>query len=385
MVHETSVMRNLKTQKRFIPPFCPNKLCSFHHTKDLPSSQWWRNHGWNELKNFPHWMRRFRCSKCQKTFTFSFFKLEFWEQFRRLNESIFTMHTSGLSNREIGRQINHSESLVRKRLSKMTRWAYLEDTYRQRDLVIKEPIAYDGLENFSHSQFAPNNINQAIGKESYFIYDFNFAPINRKGRMSDRQKEKKKDLELEHNCYPKNILRTTTTTLLSRLIERCQDKVLILHSDEHFQYRRSVKWDLRHHKIVHETISSKAHRNFQNPLFAVNNADLMIRHRSAAFKRETIAFSKHSIAMVEKYQLFRIHKNYMRPIFYKKQKRDLRAHLDSPAVRLGIAEKILNFREFFKQRRTLSQVPLHSDWLQFFLKIDTLSRRKILSNNRIYA
>lgn len=325
-------------------------------------------------------MQRYKCKSCCRTFTYSFFKLEFCEQFRKINQIILKLLVSGASNREISRIIGHSEHLIRSRIRKMARWGLLAHAKFISGIKISEPIVYDGLENFSYSQFDPNNINHAIGKESYFTYDFNFAPINRKGRMNFSQKLKKRELERKFGPYPKNILRTTTKTLIHRLCMNSENKFLYLHTDEHFQYRRAIERDLNSLDIEHHTISSKAYRNFQNPLFAVNNFDMQIRQKSAAFKRETIAFAKHSIGMIEKFILFMVFKNYMRPIFYKKQIRDPMANTQSPAMRLKLTKKILTMQEFFRTRITGSQVNLNPEWKNYFRRIDPLSRRPIKSN-----
>ena len=314
-------------------------------------------------------------------FSVSFFKLEFREHYRTLNQTIFKLFTSGcFSKCEIARVIGHSEHLVRDRVSKMARWSLLEQAHRTKDVSINEAVAYDGLENFSYSQFDPNNINHAIGKNTYFTYDFNFAPINRKGKMNLEQKLRKKELEEKYGKYPSNILRTTTRSLLGRLVNRCDGGELVLYSDEHFQYKRAIERDLAKKSIVHKTISSKACRNFQNPLFPVNNFDIQIRQKSAPFSRETISFSKTSIAMIESFVLTIIQRNYMRPIFYNKQVRDQTIHKESPAMRLGVCDRILSFRDFFSLRKTASQVRLNSDWLNYFKKIDPLSRRLITPN-----
>jgi len=377
MFEDKSIKRALEKQNNFRPPYCPNNLCAYHHH---PTAHWFQKYGWNSLKNFPYKMRRGRCLRCRKTFTYSFFKLEFGEQHRTLNPTIFRLYTTGLSKCEIARIVRHSEHLVRCRLSKMARWALLQHAQWTQNLSLSEPIVYDGLENFSHSQYDPNNINHAIGKNSYFTYDFNFAPMNRKGKMNMDQKLRKKELEVQFGKYPSNILRTTSKRVFQRLFEKSDKAWLSLYTDEHFQYKKALQFDLRNEEILQETTSSKAARNFQNPLFAVNNFDLLIRQKSAAFKRETIAFSKHSISMVEKFVLAMIQKNYMRPIFYKKHVRDPKVHSDSPAMRVGVCRKILSFHEFFKVRHTASQVPLNEDWFQFYLKKDPLSRRKIVPN-----
>lgn len=256
----------------------------------------------------------------------------------------------------------------------MSRWGLLKHAKFCESLKVEEPIVYDGLENFSFSQYDPNNINQAMGKDSFFVYDFNFSPINRKGTMMPGQKKKKERLERIFGRYPTDGLRTSTKRVFERLLQKADE--LTLHSDEHFQYRRVVEEDLKGARIRHLKTSSKITRNYRNPLFPVNYLDLQIRQESAAFRRETIAFSKHSIAMQESYFLYVLYRNYMRPKFFKRPIGDPRSR-ESPAMRVGLTDKILDFRGLFGQRVLPTHVELNEDWKNLYHRIDPLSRRPI--------
>jgi hypothetical protein len=267
--------------------------------------------------------------------------------------------------------------MVRGRRTKMSRWGLLKHAKFCENLAVEEPMAYDGLENFAFSQFDPNNINQAMGDDSFFVYDFNYSPINRKGKMMPGQKLKKKKIEDVFGRYPGNGLRTSTRRVISRLVEKAKGDLTLL-TDEHFQYRRVIEKDLKGKKIIHIKTSSKITRNYQNPLFPVNYLDLQIRQENAAFRRETIAFSKHSIAMLESYFLYVYYRNYMRPKFFKKQKKDPLSQW-SPAMRLGLTEKILSFHESFHGRVLLTHVKLNEDWANLYHRRDPLSRRPIKS------
>lgn len=256
----------------------------------------------------------------------------------------------------------------------MSRWGLLKHAKLCERLKVEEPIVYDGLENFAFSQYDPNNINQALGKESFFVYDFNFCPLNRKGKMTTHQVRRKAKIEKAFGRYPTDGIRSSTRRVFERLIERSKTK-LTLHSDEHFQYRRVVEDGLKG-RIKHIKTSSKRVRDYQNPLFAVNYLDLQIRQESAAFRRETIAFSKHSVAMQESYFLYVLYRNYMRPKFYKKPLGDPRSH-ESPAMRVGLTGKILAFRELFGLRVLPTHVSLNEDWKNLYHRVDALSRRRI--------
>ena len=289
----------------------------------------------------------------------------------------------GVSNEAIARRCHTSEWLVRFRLQKMSRWSLLQHAFLVQTLPVREALVYDGLENFSYSQYDPNNVNHAIGRESFFTYDFNFSPMNRKGRMSERQKTQKELLEKQFGKYPPSAIRKSTRDLFKRLHQKSIGDTLFLFSDNHFQYRRVVERDLKDLKIEHHKVSSKVYRNSKNKLFAVNHFDAQIRHNSGAFKRETIAFSKHSIAMMEKFVLFATYKNYLRPLFFKKHKKMPDSNKKSPAMMVGLTKKIFRFHEFFSERITYPQISLHKDWEDLFFRRDLFSRRSIAAYNGI--
>ncbi len=372
-----SIDREINRQSRFKPPFCPNPTCQFH-SRENTNTCFYVNYGWSKIGRFPYRTKRYLCKKCLKTFSYTFFFLDYGERLWGLNEAIFEMRSNGASSMcGIARRIRTSEHLVRRRLIKMSRFSLLKHAYLTRKLPVLETIVYDGLQNFSYSQYDPNNINHAIGKETLFLYDFNFAPMNRKGRMSTRQKVIKKKLEEKHGPYPRDAIRTATRNIVARLHSRSPTKVLNFLSDNHFQYRRAIREDLPHLRIRHATVPSKIYRNYRNQLFAINHLDMLSRHHLAPFKRETISFSKTSISMQECFALFTVYKNYMRPRFVKKHKLDPLSNLRSPAMDAGVTDKILNFRDFFQNRVTIPQVELSSDWLSLVRRIDRYSRRPI--------
>jgi hypothetical protein len=233
---------------------------------------------------------------------------------------------------------------------------------------ILEPVAFDGLENFASSQYDPNNINQVIGSHSLFIYDFNFASLNRKGRMSKWQKQRLADIVTKFGRYDPTAIRIATRDIISRIHERRYGaNPLVLLSDEHFQYRKALHEDLKIPTLVHKTVSSKACRNYQNLLFSVNHADLLIRQNTASFARETISFSKTAGRMCQRYALFMVHKNYMCPQFTKKQVRRDEAEKKSPAQRLGLCQRLLGFQDIFHHRSLeRSTHSMNEDWKCFW-------------------
>jgi hypothetical protein len=313
--------------------------------------------------------QRFRCLGCLHRFSEHASSIHFRlkKPDPALNSKIFRLSLEGISIRRIARFLNISEHCARIRLFRLSRQAFCFHAELLANWKINEAICFDGLENFAGSQYDVNNLQQALGFNSLFIYDFNLATMNRKGHMSEWQKKRLREIEHDFGRYNPNSIRFATQIIISRLVEKWGKKSPFqLISDEHFQYRRVVQIDLRHLKIKHETISAKACRNFQNILFSVNHADLVIRQQLAPFSRETIAFSKTHAVMCQKYALFMVYKNYMAPQFTKVHVRRPQAHLKSPAQEIGMTNRLLDFEDiFYKLPSSNDEELLNDDWKCF--------------------
>jgi hypothetical protein len=315
--------------------------------------------------------KRYKCARCFRRFCENSKLLHFRlkKADPALNAKILLFSVRSISNRCMARILNFSEHCARIRLRRLAQRSLCFQDELLREYKITEPLCFDGLENFAGSQYDVNNIQQVLGRDSLFIYDFNLATMNRKGRMSDWQKKRLQEIQRAFGRYNPRAIRLATKTLLERIQKKWGlASPLILLSDEHFQYRRVINEDLKHLDIEHHTVSSKACRNFQNILFPVNHADLLIRQQVAAFTRETISFSKTHASMCQRYALFMIHKNFMRPQFTKPHVRRPEAHFKSPAQIAGLCDRILSFEDiFYKAASTHDIEKLSEDWRHFSL------------------
>lgn len=345
-------------------PTCPNPKCPDNKQKLIRI-------GFSRPIACLHGKRRqrFKCLSCGVKCTENVHKLHYRLRHKDpgLNAKILQLVVHGLSNRQIALLSNVSSHCVGIRIRKLAQSALSFHHQCLKRVSIDEALAFDGLENFSGSQYDPNNIQQAVGRNSLFIYDFNFASLNRKGRMSPWQKRRLAVIVDQKGRYNPRAIRVASKDLIERLHKMHHDRPLIICSDEHFQYRRVLREDLKEHNIQHLTVSSHACRNYQNILFGVNHADLLIRQRLAAFTRETISFSKTAGAMCQKYALFMIHKNYMRAQFTKKQKCRFEAEKKSPAERLGLFDRRLGFADIFADRsHEEDTMSWNEDWKYFW-------------------
>jgi DNA-binding Lrp family transcriptional regulator len=239
---------------------------------------------------------------------------------------------NGMSNNSIAKRLGVAEGTVRDRLKEMTRQSLIFEK-EHAPLKIKEDVAYDGFETFTHSQYSPCYINTAVGSHSMFIYHNTFSPLNRKGRMTVEQKKQNAELIMKYGLYPQNSVYEESCYIMRCLSELGVGRTLF--TDEHKSYLRAIRnVDF---KMVHETINSAVRRDSKNPLFPINRLHNMYRHFLSSQKRETIAFQKHEAALLEKIQLMKIYQNFMKPKFVRRNKFDSKAHEWSPAMYVGVA------------------------------------------------
>lgn len=328
--------------------------------------------GFTKTTKSPFINQRFRCKSCKIQFSENTFRLDFRKRTTDLCERILHFSLNGMSNNSIARYLKVSETTIRNRLTTMARQSLIfEKEHGPQDL--KEDVAYDGFETFTHSQFDPCYINTAVGKKSHFIYHNTFSPLNRKGRMTEDQKARNQALIIKYGHYPSNSVYEESCYILRELSKFSEPKTI--WSDEHKSYSRAYR---SFNCILNmKTISSDARRDPSNPLFPVNHLHMIYRHFLSSQKRETIAFQKNEAGLLEKIQLMKIYRNFMNPKFVKKTTHDPNAHEWSPAMYIGVTEKVLSFEEVFGVRKLVSQVKLDSREENFMNRKYTFSRQKI--------
>ncbi|HET6462194.1 MAG TPA: hypothetical protein VFH33_00205, partial [Candidatus Krumholzibacteria bacterium] len=111
--------------------------------------------------------------------------------------------------------------------------------------------------------------------------------------------------------------------------------------------------------VTHCITSSKERRDQRNPLWEVNLLDLMIRHSTAAHKRETIAWAKRRQASIEKLAIFQVWRNYMKRRWEKSERR-------TPAMILGLASRPWQLTDLLKERLFFHGSKLSACWESYY-------------------
>jgi hypothetical protein len=245
-----------------------------------------------------------------------------------------------------------------------------------RPRAIEGPAALDSFESFEWSQDCPTGFHFLLGRESHFTHGFTDTERRRSGRMTKAQKRRRVLLEARYGRPDPRSTEKEVAELLRIVAPRPQS--LVLHTDEHPAYPRALR-RVPHLSVVHRTISSRAARNPQNPLFALNLIDLLIRHSGSNHKRETIAFSKRRQSAIERLWVFLVWRNYVKAFSERKQG-------ETPAMKEGVLERKLTVEDVLRERLFPSRIALPKRWERYYWR--EIETRRIANNRRhtkIYA
>jgi transposase-like protein len=327
-----------------MPPFCPNPQCPFHSTAE----GWpFKKSGFFTRKHCqPARIQRYRCLHCRRNFSSQTFQTTYWLHQPELQTRIFHRIQACSGLRQIADEYNVSPTTIQDHVSRLGRHCLLFQ--HQHRPQVREPLVLDGFESFEYSQFFPFHFNVLVGKNSHFFYQFTDSPLRRKGRMTERQRLRRVQLEKTLGRPDPRSIQKEVEELLRLAVPESQ--TLTLHSDDHPAYPRAFR-ALPQLTIQHQVTPSTDRRTPHNPLFPVNLLDLLIRHGGANHKRETIAFSKRRQGAIERLAILQVWRNFVRP-FSKRRKGS------TPAQRAGVMEGRLEVKKLLGRRLFASKIPL---------------------------
>ena len=353
----------------FQPPHCPNPECRFH--KPSPDWQFVRC-GSHVRQRDDRRIQDYLCRACGRQFSAPTFTTTYWLKRPDLLPKVAAMITEGAGIRQTARVLGASPSTVARMIARLGRHGMLFHQSMMDDATVEQPMVIDGFETFEFSQFFPYHINLAVGAESWFLYHFTDSPLRRKGTMTAGQKKRRAELEAQVGLPDPKAVQRGIAALLRPLLGKVTEPVLLLHSDDHPAYQRALRQlrgeGLRTPRIRHQITSSKERRTQSNPLFPVNLADLLLRHGSANHRRETIAFSKRRQAGLERCAVFLLWRNYI-----KRRREKDHPQGETAAMRAGVADRPLSWRQILKKRLFPSRIELTREWRRYYEgKVKTL-------------
>jgi hypothetical protein len=304
----------------FSPPFCASPRCAFHrHPGSPPYTQYiaWGFYSTAAFGPVP----RFRCTACGTTFSRQTFQIDYYAKRILGYQDVSQRLCSCESLSSIGRAVGASTDSISNRIARASRQALAFESELASTRHPGEDLAADGLESFCVSQYHPNNITVLVGSESQFVYAADHATMRRKGRMTESQKARRAALELggrpDRAAVERSFSRVADESL--RVLSDGRRPGLSLWTDEHRAYPRAIRGspclsalgDIG--RIRHCTISSRAARTKENPLFPVNYLDRELRKDLHEHARETVCFGRSVNRQMERLSLYLWWHNFLKP------------------------------------------------------------------------
>lgn len=336
----------------WVPPHCPNPNCTYFNTF---SPGWpFKRKGFFSRRTSPNRIQRFTCLACKRHFSTQTFSTTYWQKRPELVTRLLMMVVGCMANRQMARALGCSPSTIAHQVSRLGRLCLLlqaRELGRVREL---REIAIDGFESFEWSQYFPFHHNVAVDVPSgYFLYHTD-SPLRRKGRMTEHQKQKRARLEAKLGKPSPRAVEAGVRDLLEVVVRH---HPAVLRSDDHRAYPRAL--GSLSASVEHRITSSKERRDQRNPLWEVNLLDLMIRHSTAAHKRETIAWAKRRQASIEKLAIFQVWRNYIK-------RRHEKGRQVTPAMLLGVVCRPWRIRDLLDRRLFFEKTALSARWKQYY-------------------
>ena len=350
----------------FIPPFCPNKECTYHDQKQYPF-RWFTRNGFYKTKCFGR-IQRYRCAHCRKEFSSQTFHLDYYAKKQCDYAQIFNHVVSSAGVRDIARSLNLGTDAIQNRIGRIARQCMAMHMEIMSHCDLSEDLVADGFESFCYSQYFPNNIHLLVGAKSRVLYFLNGVTIRRKGRMTARQKERREIVEEMWKAETGGIRKSFTELLflMKKMYSVSSMNTLTLYTDEKYDYVRSFgsskelsdllttrEW--RHHRT-----NSRIARTMKNPVFAANYMDREIRKGLSNHHRETVQWAKDMSEMFKRLIIFVVHHNVNMPYDVKNERTDDRVHWEIA----GIPKRVLShaWNRIFSMRRFVSHTELSTFW-----------------------
>lgn len=314
----------------------------------------YKRKGFFRRQRSPHCIQRFTCLACGRHFSTQTFSTTYWQKRPDLARRIVMMVVGCMGNRQMARALSCSPSTIAHQVTRLGRHCLLVQANELSRIARLREIAIDGFETFEWSQYFPFHHNVAVDVDSgYFLYHTD-SPLRRKGRMTSHQKMRRAQLEADLGRPSPRAIEVGVRDLLEPL--RTIPGLRAIRSDDHRAYPRALRLGKRTH---HAVTSSRQRRDRRNPLWEVNLLDLVIRHSTAAHKRETIAWVKRRQASIEKLTILQVWRNYV------KRRRE-KGSKETSAMLLGLALRPWRLADLLSGRRFCEKAPLSQRWRDYY-------------------
>jgi hypothetical protein len=136
-------------------------------------------------------VQRFYCKTCKRSFSTETQSPYKYQKKRHLNDTVFTLFASCLSQRRMAKVLSVNRKTVVRKFELLGRLC-LRDIEAKKHLPKRSigDIVFDEMETFEHSKMKPLSIALAVEDKTRLILDFKVSSMKAKGLLAKKAKEK---------------------------------------------------------------------------------------------------------------------------------------------------------------------------------------------------
>jgi transposase-like protein len=357
----------------FQPHFCPRRGCS-EHLRAGPGYRF-RRIGFYVTRR--RWrIPRFLCLTCRGSFSRQSFAVSYYCKRPELLLPVAAGLVAGSAHRQLARALRCAPSTVDRMAARLGRHALLLLARSRGELAgtVTEPFVFDHFETFEFTQDWPFGVGTLVGSRSWFVYDLDPAPHARTGRITEAQRRRL--AERPRRQARGGYLGSTRRVLDGLLRLASPDRPVCLRGDGHAAYDRAV--------AGHPARTRLNLERFPNPprgpkgserspearlrdvrLFPVDLLHTILRHSVAHHRRETIAFGRRLNALMERFFLTALWRNFV------KRRSERHARSATPAMKIGLAAEPWDWQRVLSRRLFPARQPSPPAWAFLYKRLWT--------------
>lgn len=315
-----------------IPRRCPNTQCRHHRS---PPRRWYVHFGTYPTAAHGR-VQRYRCRACGTTASAQTESLHYFAKRRLPLCAVWASLVAGAPLREIARRYSVSPMAVQNAVLRLGRQAMAAQLALLAELSPRSELVFDGLRSSVTSHDFPCDITTVVERRGETILTMAHTIFRRGGpkrpaqrtrlaRKLTRWRPKGGSMKADISLVVRELwdyLRPPpadgeTPAFAGGPQTPC--KAATIDTDKHPLYRAALAADpvAKHLAcgglLSHRRTPSTAPRTRENPLFAVNYVDRLLRHRVKEHTRESIAVGRHATMQMHRAWIFACDHNTRRP------------------------------------------------------------------------
>ncbi len=252
----------------------------------------WRRGSYRKRAGHAQKVQRYQCTRCRRWFSDQTNKLSYREKKPQVNQPLFRMLATGVSQRACAAYLGIHRKTVARKLVRQGRAARLH----LKALAVVRPVSgavvFDEMETFEHSKMKPLSIAVAVDEETRRILAIQVASMPAKGHLAERSRKK---------YGPRPDHRPAALATMCLKVLEANPSPTKVKSDECPRYPSVAR---RHFRgIPHETFKGRRacvvgqgelKALGRDPLFSLNHTAAMVRDNLKTLSRRTWCTAKRS-------------------------------------------------------------------------------------------